>query len=746
MSRSLALLVLATSAWAQTPAEQTYVFDLPAQPLADALPKVASTTGREIIFDANAVAGKQAPALQGSYTTTQALDTVLAGTSLESQTGSGSSIAVRPANATVPVTDVKPAATTSGGNAVMLEPMLVTTEGSQRVLVVTRADLDLRQANDLKDTLSMDPTVSVGGSTAIAQKIYVRNLGEGLINVSVDGATQSGGLFHHVGRTTLEPELLQQVEVQPGIGSATDGPGALGGAIRFVTKDPGDLLEPGERAGALVKQGYFSNTDGLKSSVTGFGRANDTWSGLLSVVYSDHDNITDGNGDELLGSDSQQQVIFGKVVGQFKNGHTVRFGYENLQEEGDKLRRPEWAAGPTNVPFYMEAERDTGTFGYGFRPDEIEWIDLAFTTSFTDAVLFQDGPFGPYYGGITGLQFDLRNTHRIAEHSIVYGVDLRRDDVTAGPAGDRDQFSEKGSVAGIFTQGELKATDRLTLNAGARYDSYRLEDSADQKYRDNGFSPNVGATFDVTREFALSAGVSTAFRGPGINDAFRIDSATNDPDMDAESAINYELRATYKRGGLILEAGGYISRIDDLIVYDMTGLAPFDYSNAGLLKTEGAFARVSYTMGNVTGGLQFNHADTSLDGQDATRYQYGSLASSIGDTWVADLVWRPVDQLDLGWNMRLVQGLDDIAIDDDVTGVAGATINKPGYTTHDVFLRWRPTFAKALTLTLTVKNIFDKQYLSHGSVEDFTAIPGFGAVRGAPDAGRDIRITASLRF
>lgn len=627
---------------------------------------------------------------------------------------------------------------------VTLDPLVVTSEGAQRVLVVTRADLELRQANDLEDTLSLDPGVTVGGSTAIAQKIYVRNLGEGLINVSVDGATQSGSLFHHIGRSTLEPELLKQVEIQPGAGNAADGPGALGGAIRFVTKDPTDLLAPGERAGAIIKQGYFSNTDGLKSSVTGFGRANETWSGLLSVVYSDHDNITDGDGNELDGSDSQQQVVFGKVVGAFSNGHTVRFSFENLQEEGNKLRRPEWGPGPGNPSFYMEVERNTGTFGYGFRPDAVEWIDLRFTASYTEADLLQIGPFGPYRGKIEGVQFDLRNTHRVGEHTVIYGVDHRRDEVKAGPSTAPSTYGEDGNVTGVFTQAAFELTERLTVNAGARFDVYRLHDRLDQKFKHEGFSPNLGATYRFTPAFSVNANVATAYRGPDINDAFRVDIASNDPDLAAEKAINYELRALYEKNGLQLEAGAYVNRIDDVI----TNTLPWSsvYTNAGRLETEGFFARAAYTVGAVTAGLQFNHADTELNGQTATRYQYSSLVSSIGDTWVADLVWRPTRRLDLGWNVRLVQGIDDIAIPFDISGVPGSTIDKPGYATHDVFFSWRPAFAEALTLTLTVKNLFDKNYLSHGSVEDMTAFPGFAAVRGASEAGRDIRVSASLRF
>src|SRR5690606_35597582 len=348
-----AVLSLPVEASAQTEVAATHVFDLPGQPLADARSKVGEIIGADIIFDARVVAGKQAPALRGSFEGTEALDRLLAGSGLVHQPGEGRTIAILPAevSAAAAADDSRAAADDA---AFMLSPVVVTSSGAQRVLIVTREDLDTRQATDLEDTLSIDPSVTVGGSTGIAQKIYVRNLGEGLLNISVDGATQSGSLFHHIGRVTIEPELLKQVEIQPGVGNATDGPGALGGAIRFVTKDPSDLLRPGETAGALVKYGYFDNTNGHRGSLTGFGRANDAWSGLLSVVSSDHEEITDGDGNRLAGSDSQQQVVFGKVVGEFTNGQRLRLGFESIAEEGDKLRRPEWAPGPANPAFYME--------------------------------------------------------------------------------------------------------------------------------------------------------------------------------------------------------------------------------------------------------------------------------------------------------------------------------------------------------------------------------------------------------
>src|SRR5690606_29752040 len=157
-----------------------------------------------------------------------------------------------------------------------------------------------------EDVFRTTPSVAVGGSVGIAEKIYVRGLEDALLNVTIDGATQQGVLFHHAGRLNIEPELLKQVEVHAGAGVATDGPGALGGAISFATKDPEDLLRPGETFGALLKGGYFDNTEGHKISTNVFGRFNENWSAMATVARSEHDAITDGNGTELSGTESEQ--------------------------------------------------------------------------------------------------------------------------------------------------------------------------------------------------------------------------------------------------------------------------------------------------------------------------------------------------------------------------------------------------------------------------------------------------------
>ena len=146
---------------------------------------------------------------------------------------------------------------------------------------------------------------------------------------------------HHIGRVAIEPELLKEVEVQAGAGEATAGAGAIGGAIRFKTKDVEDLLEPGERFGGTLKVGYFSN-DGYKTSATLYGALSDSWGILGSYIYVDNENMEDGSGKEIMGTSAEQNLAFFKLNGEISEGQHLTLSYENREEEGEYAQRPNW--------------------------------------------------------------------------------------------------------------------------------------------------------------------------------------------------------------------------------------------------------------------------------------------------------------------------------------------------------------------------------------------------------------------
>ncbi|ODM33097.1 TonB-dependent receptor [Marinobacter adhaerens] len=621
-----------------------------------------------------------------------------------------------------------------------LKPIEVTAERtSDSDAVVTEERIEQYQASDLEDVFAGQPEVAVGGSVGIAQKVYVRGIEDPLLNVTIDGATQAGALFHHTGRLAVEPELLKRVEVEAGAGRATSGAGALGGAIRFVTKDPEDLLRPGEQVGALVKLGSFSNTDGYRASTTLFGRLSDRWSTLVSLNQSDHERFEDGDGNEIPGTDARQQLGFAKIVGQLPGDQTLKLSHEVRTDEGERPQRPQWQISGFNPLYDLDGRRDTTTVNYGFAPAANPLVDLGLTVYYTESELEQNvvNRWGRYFGFTRSIGGDLRNSSELGSHTLTYGVDYREDRVNAGGADNRRAEEENGTVTGVYLQDDYRVTDHLLLSAGVRYDDYQLDDNNDQSFSENDVSPNANVAWEVIDGLTLKAGYAEAFRGPSTHDTFKIDRAQNDPDLKGEKAKNREVGFDYIYRNFTLSGEVYRSEIQDAIADPLFG--PVIYQNIGDLESDGYRIGTTYHWQGLQAGLSFHSNEAEVNGEPLTVYVHNLLGNSIGDTWVADLSYRWDRNLEFGWQGRFVQSIDDLE-----TSVG--TIDKPGYGVHDLFVHWLPTGNEDLRLTLTVKNVGDKQYIDHASNADYQSIPGYEGVIGLPEPGRDIRLGLALRF
>lgn len=594
--------------------------------------------------------------------------------------------------------------------------------------LVTLEELEKLQANDLEDIFRKDPSVSVGGSTGIAQKIYVRGVEDTLLNVTVDGATQAGYLFHHQGRLSIEPELLKQVEVQAGAGSALDGPGALGGAIRFVTKDPTDLLRGGEDFGGLVKLGYYSNTQGTKLSSSLFGRVTDNISAMATIAGTNSDNIVDGNGDELANTDTSQDLGFFKAVAELSEDQQLRVSYDQRDDDGVRLTRAHWVPSSRNAPIDQKSHRDTTTLNYTFNPANSELLNLDITVYDTDSFIEQDGAYGIYEGRVKSQGFDLRNSSKFGNHELTYGVDYRRDEGLLTNKSDSTVpvSSENSKVAGLYIQDNLQVTDQLLLSFGARYDAYTMVDVDEQDFSENALSPNVSFVYQLTPKLALTGGYAEAMRGKQTQETFVLDWVSNSINLQPEEADNFELGFNYQDGGFSLAGQAYVGHIDNVI--DSEGR---DVVNVGDVQTKGFNARVGYEWSKWQAGLSFAYTRPELNGNPLSDDNW-SIGTSNGDTWIADVVYQPNNRLELGWNGRFVQRLTDVA-----TGYS----EKPGFAVHDIYAQWLPTNTDDIKLTLTVNNLFDRYYHDHATYGNYGEI-----AQGLPEAGRDVRLSFAWRF
>lgn len=604
---------------------------------------------------------------------------------------------------------------------------------------VSSEELSHYQAADLEDVFASEPDVSVGGGHSVAQKLYVRGIEDTLLNIRIDGAQQVGQTFHHTGRITIEPELLKRADIQAGTSDALAGPGALGGSIRFVTKDPEDLLRPGENLGALTKGTYFSNAEGYKASASVFGRFSEDWSGLLMATHQDQNDYEDGSNDVVYGSGSRQGLGFAKLVGHLSEAQTLRLSYERREDEGERTQRPQWVPSSFNRLYPIDNQRETWNVGYAFAPAHMPLVDVELTTFHTQNHLEQNviGRWGLYESQAESWGFDARNTSLVGDHQLTYGFDYREDDLTAGPGTDPSEQEQLGRVQGVYVQDYWSLTDRLLFGLGARYDRYRLTDSDGQRFDESDLSPNASLRFQATPALALRAAHTRAFRGPQVRDGFKADSAALAPDLQPEQARTSELGFDYAKRRWTLAGKVYRTEIQDAIADPVP--RPAVYLNAGDLESEGVLVEAGYHWDALSVGASYHHNDSTIDGNDLNVYEHNGLGASVGDTWGLNADYQYSASLTFGWLGRFVESIDSLE-----TSVG--RIDKPGYGVHDLYVSWLPLADESLNLTLTLKNALDKDYLDHASNEDFEAIEDYEGIIGSAEPGRELRLSAALRF
>ena len=283
---------------------------------------------------------------------------------------------------------------------------------------------------------------------------------------------------------------------------------------------------------------------------------------------------------------------------------------------------------------------------------------------------------------------------------------------------------------GLFIQDDWHLTQALTLTAGARYDWYELKDSQALELDASGFSPNVGLDFKATNDLNLFASYAQAIRGPQIKELYVVDYKVNDPNRKEETAHNTELGAKYQYQNFVAGVTFFYSKIEDVVGNEGNAIA-----NIGDLENKGATAYLGYSIEDVSARLSYSQSRPELNDVPLSDNDM-NIGTSVGDTWVADIAYTPMHDLEFGWNAKFVERLTD---------VADPAVNpeKPGYGVHDLYAQWLPINDEELVLTMTVKNVFDKYYYDHASYSQFI---GSVVAQGYANAGRDFRFNVSYAF
>ncbi|WKN22259.1 TonB-dependent siderophore receptor [Azotobacter vinelandii] len=230
--------------------QQTLFFDLPAGSLASTLNGIARQGNQVISLDPALVAGKQAPAIEGEMTTTQALERALAGSGLELRITETGGFSVQPIalgdtmsldvmrvedNALGTITE-QTKSYTPGTIASATRLVLTPRETPQTVTVVTRQHMDDFNLTNINEVIDHTPGITRRDTDNYRSYYYAR--GYQIRNFQYDGIPIMTDT--DMGETSVDMIQYDRVEVIKGASGLTTGAGTPGATLNFVRKKPTD--------------------------------------------------------------------------------------------------------------------------------------------------------------------------------------------------------------------------------------------------------------------------------------------------------------------------------------------------------------------------------------------------------------------------------------------------------------------------------------------------------------------------
>jgi hemoglobin/transferrin/lactoferrin receptor protein len=332
---------------------------------------------------------------------------------------------------------------------------------------------------------------------------------------------------------------------------------------------------------------------------------------------------------------------------------------------------------------------------------------------------------------------------------VSFGVEYFEQEGT-GERNDRAPRFNSYDNFGLFAQNRLRG-DRLGVSFGARYDDFNTTFGA-RSTRNSETSLNLGADAELGAGFSVFVGVGESARGGGT---IPIHFAANAvPDVAFNGAVGGRLEAERGRmaevglawagTGLLASADrlesrlvAYRTRIADPIIYDQPGSGGLGGRPVTEFRNAERAARFSGFELRSRYDLQRAHVSLALarmrtEDLPALPQFLARFGAPLGDRAVLTVGYDVSAAMQLGYTLTAVRRLERVPEDQIVF------TPKPGYATHDVFVRWVPARQPAVSVDFAVRNLFDKRHVNHAT---FTQ-NGFAT----EEPGRDLRVTLGYRY
>ncbi|MBI2967576.1 MAG: TonB-dependent receptor [Bacteroidetes bacterium] len=480
------------------------------------------------------------------------------------------------------------------------------------ISLITAEDIQRMGARDLIDVLNHVPGIEFGVDVLNVVGVGMRgNWGqEGKVLLMIDGQE-----MNEVMASTLQfgnhypVDNIAKIEIIRGPGSAIYGGFAEYGVINIVTKNA-DMISGGSFGGCFTATvGRMGDTTGRTNIGMSIGKKSGNVSAVLhvwagSAARSDRD-FTDfyGNTFNMAGNSDMKPVSVN--AGIFWKDLSIRAIYDRYVMStrdgyGENLSR----AYPDNFYSYY------GEVKYTWRISEklsltprVNYIRQIPWNYVSDPLTDTLGEYETYDKIAVRNKINLTVNYKPARKTtVVGGAEFFTDNAT-----DRSEsgYFQNGEQAVSYTNyalfGEAVHKHRIVnLILGGRYDNHTQYGST--------FSPRVGLTKRITKDFHVKALYSHSFRAPGIDN---INYSLNPDEIKPERTKVTELETGYQlTRNMIVTANIFdITTVDPIIYYGISDTEQY-YMNLGKTGTRGFEVECKYKEegGYVTASYAFYSA------------------------------------------------------------------------------------------------------------------------------------------
>ncbi len=617
---------------------------------------------------------------------------------------------------------------------------------SSAASIRSRQEIAERQAPDMFHALQNEVGVLMQSTAAGQASPFVRGLTGQQVLILVDGIRLNNSVTRRGPNqyfNTIDPGMIDRIEVLRGQGSVLWGSDAIGGAINVVTRgaDTHYGTEHGNYSGGDFTQYYNTANSSPYSRLNVEGWTNNT--GVFAGgSYADVNDLDTGfDFGRQPGTSYQQWAGDIKFNFLLDEKQMLTVSLQHFQQ--DNLPRSDRFPGypgdrnnsnsPGGARFFDPQQRDLAYVRYQAL-DPIRAIDaLTVTASYNRQRENQRR-------GIPTTRYQEIDVETLGVQAVAVkdldwfgkltsGFDWYYDDVdspfggtASGPIVPDDAWYQR---LGVFLNWDVALTDRLDMVAGLRYENINTAGTPVVEGTPTFINPNyndwvsqIGLVYEIDPDIHLVGSISEGFRAPNLDDLMALNpnvlqegSSVPSLGLRPERSINYELGIKTDFDRLRTQTFVFWTDIKDNIVSIDTAVP----------NTFGSANQDSFVQGVETSGEYLLEDGWSLYGN--FWYTYGvnrvtdSPLSRVPPTQgILGLRWRDTRLRSYfevyTWMVRRQDRLEQVRdITDERIPIGGT----PGYATLN--LRLGHTYGRhdQHRVSLSLENITDKNYLVHGS-------------------------------